>query len=90
MAEQRIDYDESVVLLVQGEPRRAMRLADAIQAVVMMDPVLRRAACITRAGPPLMHFNEIEAIYNRLDFPRSKACIGLTPGAPSEGDPSVG
>jgi hypothetical protein len=66
------DYNETVrLVLAQGEPKD-LSLADAVRTVMSWPTKDRMMAAILRDdGSPIMESSEIEAIYQRSDFPIS-------------------
>ena len=64
-----ISYNEVVTLLMPGTTK-ILTLAAAVREVIYTkDAPVRRSAVITRGGPPMMKFADIDAIYARADFP---------------------
>jgi len=69
---ERLDYSEMVRLLIAGEPHRDLTLADAVKHVMgFEDPRYRMMVKILRDTGPTLDRPDIEAIYDRPDFPRS-------------------
>ena len=67
-----IDFNERVSLIRgHGEPKE-MSLAEAVRTVMSWPDVRdRMTAAILREGEPLMSSSQIEAVFNRSDFPIS-------------------
>jgi hypothetical protein len=68
---QRLDYDESVNLLIPGRDATRMRLGDAVfTAMCICDEQKRIAALIVRKDEARLDFGQIRAIYGRAGFPK--------------------
>ena len=64
-----INYDEVVTLSTPGI-KKILTLDAAVREVIFTgDTLVRLSAVITRDGPPIMKFADIEVIYARADFP---------------------
>ena len=69
-----IDYEKVVTIVREGHDSQEASLALAVHTIMKL-PDIRdsfKAAILPEDGEPLMHYEEIKAIYERADFPISK------------------